>query len=126
MSDGTRTPRQLSGDAAEDAALALLQSNGLRLVQRNYRARRGEIDLVMQDGEVLVYVEVRFRSDDGHGDGLDSVSASKRSRLINAARQYAQEHPPVARMAQRFDVVALGAGGLRWVRNAIQVNQGAW
>ncbi len=126
MSDGTRTPRQLSGDAAEDAALALLQSNGLRLVQRNYRARRGEIDLVMLDGEVLVYVEVRFRSDDGHGDGLDSVSASKRSRLINAARQYAQEHPPVARMAQRFDVVALGAGGLRWVRNAIQVNQGAW
>lgn len=126
MTDGTRTPRQLSGDAAEDAALALLQSNGLRLVQRNYRARRGEIDLVMQDGEVLVYVEVRFRSDDGHGDGLDSVSASKRSRLINAARQYAQEHPPVARMAQRFDVVALGAGGLRWVRNAIQVNQGAW
>jgi putative endonuclease len=126
VSDGTRTPRQLSGDAAEDAALALLQSNGLRLVQRNYRARRGEIDLVMQDGEVLVYVEVRFRSDDGHGDGLDSVSASKRSRLINAARQYAQEHPPVARMAQRFDVVALGAGGLRWVRNAIQVNQGAW
>jgi putative endonuclease len=75
---------------------------------------------------VLVYVEVRFRSDDGHGDGLDSVSASKRSRLINAARQYAQEHPPVARMTQRFDVVALGAGGLRWVRNAIQVNQGAW
>lgn len=126
MSDGTRTPRQLSGDAAEDAALALLQSHGLRLVQRNYRARRGEIDLVMRDGEVLVYVEVRFRSDDGHGDGLDSVSASKRSRLINAARQYAQEHPPVARMAQRFDVVALGAGGPRWVRNAIQVNQGAW
>jgi len=126
MSEGTRTERQLSGDAAESAALAHLQAAGLRLVQRNYRGRRGEIDLVMQHGEVLVFVEVRFRSDDGHGDGLDSVTASKRSRLVNAARQFAQEHPHAARMAQRFDVVALGAGGLRWVRNAIQVNQGAW
>lgn len=126
MSDGTRTPRQLCGDAAESEALAHLQAAGLRLLQRNYRARRGEIDLVMQDGEVLVFVEVRFRTADGHGDGLDSVTASKRSRLVNAARQFAQEHPHAARMAQRFDVVALGAGGLRWVRNAIQVNQGVW
>lgn len=126
MSDGTRTPRQLSGDAAESEALAHLAAAGLILLQRNYRARRGEIDLVMRDGEVLVFVEVRFRSADGHGDGLDSITASKRRSLVNAARQYAQEHPPAARMAQRFDVIALGAGGLRWVRDAIQVDRGAW
>lgn len=123
---GRRTLAQRRGDAAEDAALAHLQAAGLALVARNFRARGGEIDLVMGDGAVLVFVEVRHRSGSDHGDGLDSVATRKQRRLLAAAREYLAEHPQAARRTLRFDVVASGADGLRWVRDAFQVDEGGW
>ena len=115
-----------AGVAAEDEALTHLQNAGLRLIQRNYLARGGELDLVMEDGNILVFVEVRFRAGAGHGDGLDSVSASKQRRLLKAARQFVADHRRYARWTTRFDVMALGAGGLRWVKNAIVIDQAGW
>lgn len=115
-----------TGDHAETAALEQLRAAGLTLIARNYAARGGELDLVMRDGATLVFVEVRFRADGGHGDGLDSVSPTKQRRLIAAARQYLADNSKYARYATRFDVVALGAGGPRWVKNAIVVDEASW
>lgn len=113
-----------SGAQAEDLALQHLQSAGLQLIERNWTCKGGEIDLVMRDGATLVLVEVRHRSSADRGDGLDSVGPGKRQRMITAARQYLSAHPALARGACRFDVVASGPGGLRWVRNAVVLDQG--
>ena len=105
------------GDAAEDAALALLQAQGLRLLERNYRMPgRGaaEIDLVMQtrDGTV-VFVEVRQRSRRDFGGAGASIGAAKRQRIVRAAQHYLlrwRRLPPL-----RFDVVLIEPEGPLWL-----------
>ena len=112
-----------SGARAEDLALAHLQSQGLRLVERNYRVARGpskrggEIDLIMRDRDgTLVFVEVRARADASHGGAAASVGFAKRGKLIRAAQHYllrCDVLPPC-----RFDVVAVDEGRLTWLQAA--------
>lgn len=113
---------QSRGRAAEDAALRYLQAKGCALVQRNYRCRLGEIDLVMRDGGSLVFVEVRARGSDAFGGAAASVGHGKQRRLSAAARHFLMTHPREARLPARFDVVAIsGPGGensTRWIRAA--------
>jgi len=113
---------QAPGRAAEDAALRFLESRGCALVARNYRCRLGEIDLVMRDGESLVFVEVRARGSDAYGGAAASVGISKQRRLAATARHFLMTHPREAERAARFDVVAIsGPGGEnspRWIRAA--------
>ena len=87
------TTRQLQGNAGEDEALAHLQQHGLVLVERNFRCKGGEIDLIMRDGKGLVFVEVRQRAGRGFGGAAASVTPAKRRRLINAAQYYLLRHP---------------------------------
>lgn len=111
--------RQALGRAGEDLALAHLQSHGLRLVQRNFRCRRGEIDLIMQDGEQLIFVEVRARQHASHGGAAASVTGKKQQKLIITAQYYLQRYanrPPRC----RFDVVAIDGEHLQWLRDIIQ------
>ncbi len=112
--------KKQTGDAFEESALRHLQQAGLRLVARNYRTPGrggGEIDLIMQDADgTTVFVEVRARSDRGHGGAAASISAVKRRRIVFAARHYLARCgtlPPC-----RFDVVAYDAGTLTWLRAA--------
>ena len=109
---------QAAGRSAEDAALARLKQSGLVLLERNYRARRGEIDLVMRDGDTLVFVEVRYRSGAGYGTAVETVDRRKRARLIAAAQSYLQQNR--WRRACRFDVVALQGARLDWLRDAFR------
>ena len=115
---GARTARQLSGRHGEDQALEHLQRRGLTLVARNFQCRRGEIDLIMQDGDTLVFVAVRKRAPGRHGDAAASVTPRKQARLVAAAEFYLQRfrQPP----ACRFDVVAIDGTALDWIRNAIE------
>lgn len=113
-----RSARQLSGDAAEDAALVHLRDAGLVLVQRNFRCRGGEIDLIMQEGKGLVFVEVRARSSISHGGALASITPAKQRRLLLAAHVFLQRYQQVP--ACRFDVVCIDDGHLQWLRDAIQ------
>lgn len=110
------------GKAAENKALEFLKRNGLRLIARNYRSRRGEIDLVMEDGDDIVFVEVRYRANSTFGSALESVDRNKQARLIACALQYLSENH--LDKASRFDVIGLspGANGTRidWVRNAFE------
>jgi putative endonuclease len=111
--------KQRQGRQHEQAALAYLQRRGLVLVEANFLCKGGEIDLVMRDGDTLVFVEVRQRNSMAQGGAAASITPAKIGRLVCAARFYllrlAQE-PPC-----RFDVVAIDAGKLEWLRNAIEV-----
>lgn len=115
---GAQSATQAQGQAGEDLALAYLQRQGLTLVARNFRCKGGEIDLIMQDAGSLVFVEVRQRANARHGGAAASVTAAKQRRLTLAAQVYLQRYrmPP----ACRFDVVAIEAGALDWLKNAIE------
>ena len=110
------------GRLAEDRALDLLKGEGLKLVERNYRCRFGEIDLIMQDGQTLVFVEVRYRSSGRYGSAQESVTRQKQSRLLTTAACYLKGHRYNG--PTRFDVAALspGANGLAmdWIKGAFQ------
>ncbi len=120
-----RTP-QASGAQAEDQARHYLEGHGLTVLERNFQCRGGEIDLIMADGESLVFVEVRYRRDSRYASPEESVGPRKRRRLIHAALRYLQTHPAQARRPSRFDVVAIspqrGADTVRWIQDAFQLD----
>lgn len=116
----TETNRRDRGFSAEGAACRHLERQGLSLRERNFLARRGEIDLIMQDGDTLVFVEVRYRASDSHGSALESIGPSKQRRLIHAARYYLQR----SRLdcPCRFDVVAITGETIEWISNAFDAS----
>lgn len=114
--------RKAEGDAREGEARAVLERAGLRTVGQNVRYRVGELDLVMLDGDVLVFVEVRYRRPHDFGGALASVTQGKQRKLARAAASYLAQHPQHARRACRFDVVAIDDGGPEWVRDAFRLD----
>ncbi|MGH8224913.1 MAG: YraN family protein [Gammaproteobacteria bacterium] len=109
------------GAQAEALAATWLQARGLKLLARNVRFRYGEIDLVMDDGEALVFVEVRYRANDDYGGAAASVTAAKRGRMERAIRGYLAANPAAARRNLRADVVAVSAGDrIEWIKNALE------
>jgi putative endonuclease len=111
------------GDAAEEQARLHLERGGLRTLARNVRSRFGEIDLIMQDDQTLVFVEVRYRSSSRFGGAFASVDRKKQRRLIATALSYLQQHPHDGPC--RFDVVAIGeaANGVEWLKNAFELSE---
>jgi putative endonuclease len=104
-----------AGTEAEDLAARFLVQRGLKIVERNYRCRGGEIDLVCRDGSTLVFVEVRLRSSPHFGGAGASIGASKQQRLIRAAGHYLAGKPMPA---CRFDAVLLDGQTIDWIRSA--------
>jgi putative endonuclease len=101
-------------------ARSYLEAQGLRFVTRNYRCRRGELDLVMLAANILVFVEVRFRASPRFGTPAETVHLAKQRRLSAAAGDYLQRHP--TNLPCRFDVVALSGGGrIEWIQHAFDV-----
>ena len=113
-----------AGDDFERRACDELERAGLKLLVRNYSTRHGELDLVMRDGDTVVFVEVRYRKSASHGDAAASVTAGKQSRLILAAQHWLAAHPQHARRTCRFDVVSydgpLDAIQRDWLRGAFE------
>ena len=111
------------GAWAEDLALRFLLDRGLALVTRNYRSHRGEIDLVMREGEVLVFVEVRYRRNQAFGAGAETVDWRKRSRLAASAAHFLHTHPGATRLPCRFDVISVDGAdpAVQWVRAAFEL-----
>ena len=111
-----------TGTRFEDLACQRLEQAGLRLVTRNFNTRWGELDLVMLDGDTLVFVEVRYRAGANYGGALASITASKRARLVRAAGLFLARHPQYAQVPSRFDVVAFagpaGQAQFRWLKAA--------
>ena len=114
------------GAAVESAARAHLVRAGLEPVAANAGYRVGELDLVMRDGATLVFVEVRFRADARFGGGAQSITASKRRKLVQAAGAFLALHPRWADAPCRFDVVdasgSIDAPRLDWIRDAFRAD----
>ena len=110
---------QTEGRRAEALAGDFLQRQGLALIEKNWHSRFGEIDLVLLEGETIVFVEVRLRTNPRFGSPGESIHGRKRSRLLAAARQYLARHP---RAVCRFDAVLLrrlDPPAIEWIRDAI-------
>lgn len=116
-STGRSTEQQRQGRHGEDAALAHLLRHGLTLVERNFRCKGGEIDLIMAQQGGLVFVEVRQRGAAGFGGAAASVTATKQRRMVLAAQVYLMGLGTTP--ACRFDVVAIDAGQLEWLQNVL-------
>lgn len=112
------------GAIAESLACSYLQQQGLVLLERNYRAPHGELDLIMQDQKYMVFVEVRFRRNHRFGSGADTVSGAKQDKLLKTALYYLQRHPRLAKQPLRFDVVSIsaidGQSNVDWIKDAFQ------
>lgn len=110
-----------AGAAIESAALAWLEARGLTCIERNFRCRGGEIDLIMREAGTLIFVEVRLRSHGGFGSAAESVTTAKQRRLIRAAQYYLATRA-AADIACRFDVLAAKREGetiiWEWVPDA--------
>jgi putative endonuclease len=122
-----KTVRQSSsqiGRWAEDLAYAYLCEKGLQGVERNYRCPRGEMDLIMRQGDILVFVEVRYRARQCYGSGLESVDMSKQRRMVAIADEYLYKHREAREYRCRFDVVAISGSQrnpqLSWVADAFR------
>lgn len=115
--------RVAQGSQAEDLARHFLEARGLKLVTRNFRCHSGELDLIMRDGEQLVFVEVRSRRHTRYGTPAESVTRTKQQRLLRTAAFYLQHQR--LDLPCRFDVVAIlqpdGEPQVEWIRNAFQL-----
>lgn len=112
-----------AGLAGESTAEAYLVSRGMRVLARRFRAEGGEIDLVMEDGETVVFVEVKARPQGKRGDGLIAVTPAKQKRIARAAVAFLYAREWMSRAA-RFDVVEISAAGIVYLSNAFQTR--AW
>ncbi len=105
------------GELNEQLACDYLTSQGLELITRNYHSRFGEIDLIMSDGQMLVFIEVRYRRSNSFGGASMSITPAKQRKIALTANQFLQnnkktEHPC------RFDVIAIGANKTEWIKSA--------
>jgi len=110
------------GDDAEKLALCFLQARGFRLVIQNFSCKHGEIDLIVQQDKVLVFVEVRYRKSRTFGDGAESVDLRKQKKLIKTAEFFLQQNVIYRQCPCRFDIVSIGpaSSDINWITNAIE------
>jgi putative endonuclease len=118
---------QVSGRAWEAAAADFLLDQGLAIVERGYRCRLGELDIVCLDDETLVIVEVRARANTERGSAVETVTARKQKKIVNATRHFLMRNPRWFDRALRFDVIAVDGidtdePRLSWVKRAFDAS----
>ena len=110
------------GRKAEQQAGNYLKKHGLTLLTSNYQTPYGEIDLIMRQNEVVVFVEVRYRRSNDYGTPAETVNAAKQSRLRASAQHYLQMHTSLSNRPCRFDIVgftnSIDDKGISWIQNA--------
>ena len=120
-----RNTRLNAGREAEAYALQHLQQHGLQLIAQNWSCKRGELDLVMLDGDTVVFVEVRYRRHSAWGGAIESVDFRKQQKVVLAAQLFLQKETRWADSACRFDVVAVEGAAycgspLNWIKHAFE------
>ncbi|MFD1260055.1 YraN family protein [Entomomonas asaccharolytica] len=113
------------GKAAEEMALQYLQSQHLTLIAKNWRCNYGEIDLIMTDKQSVIFIEVRYRKQTSWGEPAETVTYSKRQKLIKAASLFLQQNNSFSAKPCRFDVIAMTGElknpAIRWLTNAFSL-----
>ena len=110
--------RRKIGAAYEEAAAVFLEKNGVHILEKNFRCRQGEIDLIGRDGEYLVFFEVKYRKSADLGLPAEAVGAAKQRRICGAAKYYLYRKHLGESVPVRFDVVAVCGQRLNWYQNA--------
>ncbi len=101
-----QTHKQNKGDKYELKALHYLQRKGLTLIAKNFHSRFGEVDLIMQDNDTIVFIEVRYRESTSHGSASESVTPRKQQKIIKTAKRFLSDRNLWDNNV-RFDVVAI-------------------
>ena len=126
MGRGTAQRTGTLGRRAENTAFSFLTDQGLRPVARNFRRRGGEIDIIMLDGDTLVFVEVRYRQSAGFAAPALTVDARKQRKLIRTAALFASTQRYLATREMRFDVIAIEENkAVCWIRDAFRPDDSA-
>nr|WP_319555621.1 YraN family protein [uncultured Vibrio sp.] len=118
---GLFSKRQI-GNQYETLAKQYLLRQGLRFVEQNFLTKVGEIDLIFQQGETIVFVEVKYRNNDRFGSAAEMVTRAKMRRLIKTANIWlSRQKQPIHTIDYRFDVIAIQDNGrdINWIQNAI-------
>lgn len=107
-----------TGSRFEELAAGYLVTLGYVILERNYRSKAGEIDIIAREGETLVFIEVKYRVNLEKGDPAEAVNGPKQRRIRNAARVYLCYHHLGEDIPCRFDVVAILGSAIRLIRDA--------
>jgi putative endonuclease len=101
------------GNSAEKVAKKYLIARGLKLIDANFLTKLGEIDLIMFDGDILVFIEVRYRTSDNFGLASATVNYTKQQKIIKTAHLFMQKYPKYQNYIYRFDVIGI-SGSLKY------------
>lgn len=114
------------GQKAEKAACIYLKKHGLKLIQANFSAPFGEIDLIMQEKDTLVFIEVRYRKNNHYGGAIASVNLKKQKKIIKTAQLFLIQYPQYQKKPKRFDIVGITPKEEKqdfiWIKNAFLVS----
>ena len=119
MNGAAGDDRKQRGNSAEDRAATELARHGYEIVERNYRCKLGELDIVARDGDTLVFVEVRLRHTADRGTALAAVTRRKQRQVVKVARAYLHHRKPRFERC-RFDVIGITAGQLTHIKSAFR------
>lgn len=106
------------GDHAESIAESFLIKNKFKIIEKNFRTKTGEIDLIADDQGTLVFIEVKFRKSSDFGQPFETVTYKKQQKIIRTAQSYLQKQPKLANKACRFDVISIHNQDINWIQNA--------
>lgn len=106
------------GQKAEQEACHFLEKKGLKLLERNFRCMLGEIDLIMQDRDEIVFIEVRMRSYSNFANAVESVNLAKQRKIIRTATLYLQKKNWFDRVQCRFDIFGISNNQTEWIKDA--------
>ena len=112
--------RRAVGSGYESYAADYLESQGYRILERNFRCRAGEIDLIARDGKYLVFIEVKYRRNPAGGDPLEAVNGRKQMTISRVASYYCLKKGYGEGTPCRFDVVAVRGEAVQLVKNAFE------
>lgn len=115
--------RRKTGSKYEDMAAAYLDSQGIRIISRNFRSRYGEIDIVGHDGEYYIFFEVKYRKDNSSGDPIEAVDIRKQTRISRVSDYFRVCMKLKDTDNIRFDVIAILGNDIRWYKNAFEYIQ---
>lgn len=115
------------GTKKEEIAYTFLQQKGVRITERNFRCRLGEIDMIGYDGEYLVFFEVKYRKNQAKGSALEAVGYGKQQKICKVSDYYRMIHHCASDTPIRYDVIAIDGDKIQWVKNAFAYcNRKAW
>ncbi len=119
MIENAKAQHLKKGEAAEQLAASTVSAAGYKLISQNFHSKYGELDLICRNSKVLVFIEVRFRSNKSFGSAAASVTTSKQKKLTKAAQYFIMQHPELSKLFMRFDVIGIDEKNqIQWIEGA--------